>query len=135
MLEKIVSISGKPGLFKVLSQGKNMLVVESIIDKKRMPAYASEKVVSLGDISMFTDSGDKPLSEILEAMKIKENCLVAGIDVKADAESLRNYFGEIVPDFDRQRVYPTDIKKLILWYNMLIENGLTDFLPEKTEEK
>ena len=100
-----------------------------------MPAYASDKVVSLGDISMFTESGDKPLSEILEAMKIKENGLVASIDVKADTESLRNYFGEIVPDFDRQRVYPTDIKKLILWYNMLIENGLTDFLPEKTEEK
>jgi hypothetical protein len=134
MLEKIVSISGKPGLFKVLSQGKNMLVVESVVDKKRMPAYSSDKVVSLGDISMFTDSGDKPLSEILEAMKVKENGAVASIDVKADAEKLREYFGEIVPDFDRQRVYPTDIKKLIQWYNLLIENGLTDFLPEEKED-
>lgn len=134
MLEKIVSISGKPGLYKVLSQGKNMLVVESIVDKKRMPAYSSDKVVSLGDISMFTDSGDKPLSEILEAMKVKENSAVASIDVKADTDKLRDYFGEIVPDFDRQRVYPTDIKKLIQWYNLLIENGLTDFLPEETEE-
>jgi len=134
MLEKIVSISGKPGLYKVLSQGKNMLVVESVVDKKRLPAYSSDKVVSLGDISMFTDSGDKPLSEILEAMKVKENGAVASIDVKADTEKLRDYFGEIVPDFDRQRVYPTDIKKLIQWYNLLIENGLTDFLPEVTEE-
>lgn len=134
MLEKIVSISGKPGLYKVLSQGKNMLVVESVVDKKRMPAYSSDKVVSLGDISMFTDSGDKPLSEILEAMKVKENGAVASIDVKADAEKLREYFGEIVPDFDRQRVYPTDIKKLIQWYNLLIENGLTDFLPEEKED-
>ena len=134
MLEKIVSISGKPGLFKVLSQGKNMLVVESVVDKKRMPAYSSDKVVSLGDISMFTDSGDKPLSEILEAMKVKENGAVASIDVKADAEKLREYFGEIVPDFDRQRVYPTDVKKLIQWYNLLIENGLTDFLPEEKED-
>ncbi len=134
MLEKIVSISGKPGLYKVLSQGKNMLVVESVVDKKRMPSYSSDKVVSLGDISMFTDSGDKPLSEILEAMKIKENGAVASIDVKADSDKLRDYFGEIVPDFDRQRVYPTDIKKLIQWYNLLIENGLTDFLPEKAEE-
>lgn len=134
MLEKIVSISGKPGLYKVLSQGKNMLVVESIVDKKRMPAYSSDKVVSLGDISMFTESGDKPLSEILEAMKVKENSAVASIDVKADTDKLRDYFGEIVPDFDRQRVYPTDIKKLIQWYNLLIENGLTDFLPAETEE-
>lgn len=134
MLEKIVSISGKPGLYKVLSQGKNMLVVESVVDKKRMPAYSSDKVVSLGDISMFTDSGDKPLSEILEAMKVKENGAVASIDVKADAEKLREYFGEIVPDFDRQRVYPTDVKKLIQWYNLLIENGLTDFLPEEKED-
>jgi hypothetical protein len=128
MLKKIVSISGKQGLYNVISQGKNMLIVESLTDKKRIPAYSSDKVVSLGDVSMFTDNGDKPLSEILEAIKVKENGAVSSISSKADAESLRAYFAEIVPDFDRERVYPTDIKKLIQWYNLLIETGNTDFL-------
>lgn len=127
MLKKIVSISGKPGLYKVISQGKNMLIVESLVDKKRMPAHSTDKVVSLADVSMFTDNGDKPLAEILDALKTKENGAIASIDAKADAQSLRKYFGEIVPDFDRDRVYPTDIKKLIQWYNLLIETENTEF--------
>lgn len=130
MLKKIVSISGKPGLYKVLSQAKNMLIVESISDKKRMPAHAADKVVSLGDISMYTQTDDKPLSEILEAMKELEKATVASIDPKSDAESLRSYFARLVPDFDRERVYPTDIKKLIQWYNLLISSGYTDFTEE-----
>lgn len=130
MLKKIVSISGKPGLYKVLSQAKNMLIVESISDKKRMPAHAADKVVSLGDISMYTQTDDKPLSEILEAMKELEKASVASIDPKSDAESLRAYFARLVPDFDRERVYPTDIKKLIQWYNLLISSGYTDFTEE-----
>jgi len=133
MLKKIVSISGKPGLYKVISQGKNMLIVESLSDKKRLPAHSTDKVVSLGDVSMFTESGDKPLSEILESMKTKENGGMASIDSKADAQSLRTYFTDIVPDFDRDRVYPTDIKKLIQWYNLLIETENTDFLTKEEE--
>lgn len=134
MLKKIVSISGKPGLYKVISQGKNMLIVESLVDKKRMPAHSKDKVVSLADVSMFTDNGDKPLSEILESLKTKENGAIASIDAKADAQSLRTYFGEIVPDFDRDRVYPTDIKKLIQWYNLLIETENTDFASKEETE-
>lgn len=134
MLKKIVSISGKPGLYKVISQGKNMLIVESLVDKKRMPAHSSDKVVSLADVSMFTDNGDKPLSEILESLKTKENGAIASIDAKADAQSLRTFFGEIVPDFDRDRVYPTDIKKLIQWYNLLIETENTDFSSKEETE-
>lgn len=134
MLKKIVSISGKPGLYKVISQGKNMLIVESLVDKKRMPAHSKDKVVSLADVSMFTDNGDKPLSEILESLKTKENGAIASIDAKADAQSLRTYFGEIVPDFDRDRVYPTDIKKLIQWYNLLIETENTDFSSKEETE-
>lgn len=134
MLKKIVSISGKPGLYKVISQGKNMLIVESLVDKKRMPAHSKDKVVSLADVSMFTDNGDKPLSEILDSLKIKENGAIASIDAKADAQSLRTYFGEIVPDFDRDRVYPTDIKKLIQWYNLLIETENTDFSSKEETE-
>lgn len=134
MLKKIVSISGKPGLYKVISQGKNMLIVESLVDKKRMPAHSKDKVVSLADVSMFTENGDKPLSEILESLKTKENGAIASIDAKADAQSLRTYFGEIVPDFDRDRVYPTDIKKLIQWYNLLIETENTDFASKEETE-
>ena len=133
MLKKIVSISGKPGLYKVISQGKKMLIIESLADNKRLPAYSSDKVVALGDVSMFTDNGDKPLSEILESMKTKENGALASINSKADAQSLRAYFAEIVPDFDRERVYPTDIKKLIQWYNLLVETGNTDFLLKEDE--
>jgi len=134
MLKKIVSISGKTGLFQVISHGKNMLIVESLADKKRMPAYTSEKVVSLGDVSMFTVAEDKPLAEILEAMKAKENGVASSVDPKSDAETLRTYFAEIVPDFDRERVYPTDIKKLIQWYNLLITAGYTDFSVEEVPE-
>ncbi len=131
MLKKIVSISGKPGLFRVISHGKNMLIVESLSDKKRMPAYTSDKVVSLGDVSMFTQGEDKPLADILAVMKTKENGAQASVDTKADVETLRAYFAEIVPDFDRDRVYPTDIKKLIQWYNLLISTGNDDFSVEE----
>jgi hypothetical protein len=127
MLKTIVAISGKPGLYKVISQGKNMLIVESLTDQKRIPAHSSDKVVSLGDISMFTEGEDKPLGEILEAMKAKENGAKASVDPRLGNDVLRSYFAEIVPDFDRDRVYPTDIKKLIIWYNLLVETGNTDF--------
>jgi len=135
MLKAIVSISGKPGLYKVLSQAKNMLIVESLIDGKRMPAHSADKVVSLNDVSMFTQGEDKPLREILEALKVKENGAKASIDPKATADALREFFASIVPDFDRDRVYPTDIKKLIQWYNILVESGMTDFSIQKEEKK
>ena len=135
MLKKIVAISGKPGLYKVLSQGKNILIVENLSDGKRMPAHSTDKVVALNDVSMFTKGEDKPLREILEALKAKENGAKASIDPKSDAESLRKFFEEIVPDFDRERLYPTDIKKLIQWYNILVETGQTDFsVKEEAEE-
>jgi len=135
MLKKIVAISGKPGLYKVISQGKNMLIVESLSDGKRMPAHSTDKVVALNDVSMFTEGDDKPLREILEALKTKENGAKASVDPKSDANTLRNFFAEIVPDFDRERVYPTDIKKLIQWYNILVETGNSDFsVKEEVEE-
>lgn len=111
-----------------------MLIVESLTDKKRLPAHASEKVVALGDIAMFTQGEDKPLAEILEAMKQQENGAQASIDPKADAETLRAYFAGLVPDFDRDRVYPTDIKKLIQWYNTLMACGITDFSTKEADE-
>lgn len=138
MLKTILSISGKPGLYKLVSQGKNMLIVESIIDKKRVPAYGSEKIISLGDISMYTDTDDVPLREVLLAMKQKENGATVAMDLKkASRNELFAYLEEVLPAFDRDRVYPSDVKKLIAWYNILVENGMTDFEevePEATEE-
>ena len=112
MLKTILSISGKPGLYKLISQGKNMLIVESIsADKKRFPAYGNEKIISLADIAMYTG--------------------VASIDPKkATPEQLREYLGEVLPNFDRERVYVADIKKLISWYNILVSNGITEFKSE-----
>ncbi len=127
MLKTILSISGKPGLYKLISQGRNMLIVESLTDKKRFPAYGNEKIISLGDIAMYTDTDDVPLKDVLLAMKKKENGAAVVMDLKkATADDLRAYLGEVLPTFDRDRVYVTDIKKLISWYNLLVACRMTD---------
>ena len=137
MLKTILSISGKPGLYKLISQGKNMLIVESITpDKKRMPAYGNEKITSLADIAMYTNDSEVPLKDVLTSLKKKENGAVASIDPKkATVDELRAYFTEILPDYDRDRVYPTDIKKLISWYNILVSNNITDFVDVEVEKE
>lgn len=131
MLKRILSIAGRPGLFKLVNQGKNMLIVESLTTGKRTPAYAHDKVVSLGDISIYTNEGDVPLSEVFETIKEKNNG--QPVDVKAigsDAD-IRNYFAEILPEFDNERVYTNDIKKVFAWYNQLIASGVTEFKDEE----
>ena len=136
MLKTILSISGKPGLFKLISQAKNMLIVESLQTGKRQPAYAHEKIISLGDIAIFTDEEDVPLSEVLNAIKEKENGAKVTLDIKkADNETLRAYLAEVLPNFDRERVYPTDIKTLISWYNLLVETGNTAATDDSVNEK
>lgn len=115
-----------------------MLIVESLADKKRCPAYGNEKIISLGDISMYTDAEDVPLQEVLASMKQKENGALVALNLKkASADELRAYLGEVLPAFDRDRVHPSDIKKLISWYNLLVKSGLTDFekAPEGEEEE
>lgn len=136
MLKTILAISGKPGLYKLISQAKNMLIVESVSpDKKRMPIYASDKVISLGDIAMYTDDDEVPLANVLEAVKQKENGAVAALDYKkASAEELHAFMAEVLPEYDRDRVHTSDIKKLILWYNLLIANGETEFVEPAAEE-
>ena len=134
MLKEILAISGRPGLYRLIKYGKNVIIVENITDKKRSTAYSRDKVISLGDISMYTDSGDKPLGEILEVIKTKYDAKPIDIANYKDPETLQAFFKEIVPNFDVDRVYSTDIKKLINWYNFLINSGMTDFLP-KEEEK
>ena len=134
MLKEILAISGRPGLYRLVKYGKNVIIVENITDKKRSTAYSRDKVISLGDISMYTESGDKPLGEILEVIKTKYDAKPIDIANYKEADALQAFFKEIVPDFDVDRVYNTDIKKLINWYNLLINSGMTDFLP-KEEEK
>jgi hypothetical protein len=135
MLKKILSVSGKPGLFKLISQGKNMMIIESLVDKKRCPALAHDRVVSLGDISIYTETEEMPLSSVFANIKEKEAGNKAAIDPKADGNALRAYFGEVVPDFDKERVHTSDIKKIITWYNLLVENELTEFSEPATEEE
>lgn len=136
MLKTILAISGKPGLYKLISQAKNMLIVESVSpDKKRMPIYASDKVISLGDIAMYTNDDEVPLGNVLEALKQKENGAVTALDYKkASAEELHAFMAEVLPEYDRDRVHTSDIKKLIQWYNLLIANGETEFVESAAEE-
>lgn len=137
MLRNILAISGRPGLFKLIGQGKNQLIVEELVGGKRMPAYARDKVSSLGDISIYTLDGDTPLAEVLEKVRIKENN--AQVDIKAlnTNDALRAYFKEVLPDFDVDRVHPSDIRKLLSWYNLLLNSGFTTFVEaeEESEEK
>lgn len=135
MLKEILSLTGKPGLFKLVSQGKNMLIVESLIDGKRIPAYTRDKVVSLGDIAMFTETEEVALANVLESVKTKENGAVCSIDPKSDNDKLRAYMSEILPNYDRDRVYPSDIRKLINWYNILINANITEFISEEKQDE
>jgi hypothetical protein len=129
MLQTILAISGKPGLYKLISRGKMNLIVESIdAAKKRMPAFATDRVTSLADIAMFTDADDIPLKDVLTSLKNKENGQICSIDPKkSTSNDLRQFFSEILPNYDHDRVHDSDIKKLISWYNILIQNGISDF--------
>ena len=122
MLRTILAISGKPGLYRLVSRGKMNLIVESLdANKRRMPAFAADRITSLGDIAMYTDAEDIPLGEVLESLKNKEEGKPSSLDVKkANSKELRDYFAEVLPSFDRDRVHDSDIKKLISWYNILI---------------
>ena len=137
MLKKILSVSGKPGLYKLVSQGKSMLIVEALTDGRRLPVYAREKIISLGDIAIYTDGDEVPLYEVLNCVKAKEEGkAVSSIDAaRATPDELRAYMAEVLPNFDRDRVYPTDIKRLLSWYNLLISAGITDFDPQESAEE
>lgn len=135
MKDTIIAISGKPGLYKLISRGNNNLIVETVdATRRRMPVFASDRVTSLRDTAMYTDSEDKPLLEILDIMCKKEKGKETAINYKkATGKELREYFAEILPDFDRDRVHDSDIKKLLQWYNILVKNGITDFLDEEEQ--
>lgn len=132
MKDVILSISGKPGLYKLVSRGNRNLIVEALdAQHRRMPAFGTDRITSLNDVAMYTDGDDEPLTKILAAMGKKEENKKASINAKkASSKELREYFATILPNFDRDRVHDGDIKKLISWYNILIENNITDFEAE-----
>lgn len=131
MLRRILAIAGRPGLFRLVNQGKNMLIVEDLTSGKRMPAYARDRVSSLGDISIYTFDGDKPLGEVFELVKEKNGG--EAVDIKAIGD-IREYFATVLPNFDTERVYTADIKKLLQWYNLLIAAGITEFVEAEQPE-
>ena len=133
-LSKILSISGKSGLFKVVSQSKNAVIVESLVDKKRFPAFGHERMSSLEEISIFTTGDDRPLKEVMKAFFDKLEGKPAPDPKSADKDLVKT-FGEIVPDYDTDRVYVSDIRKIFAWYNLLLSNDLLDFTEETSEEK
>lgn len=133
MLKEILSISGKPGLYKLISQGKNMFITESLIDQKRIPVYAKDKAVSLGDIAIYTEDEEVPLIDIFRTIQEKANGEKLDLSQTTQPDQLRNYFAEILPEFDRERVYPSDIKKIMNWYNLLINAGITEFAAKEEE--
>jgi len=132
MQQTILAIAGRPGLYKLVSRGKNNLIVEALdATHRRQPAFATDRITSLADIAMFTDSEDVPLMDVLESLKALEEGKKSALNLKkATGDELREYFAKVLPDFDRDRVHNSDIKKLIQWYNILIENGISDFKEE-----
>ena len=128
-METILSIAGKPGLYKLVSRGKMNLIVEALDEThKRIPAFATDRVTSLGDIAMYTDAEDIPLWEVLENVSKKEFGKQSSLDYKkCSSKELRDYFAEVLPSFDQDRVHDSDIKKLLQWYNILVKNNITNF--------
>lgn len=138
-LQEIISITGRPGLFKVVAQGKNNVIVESIVDKKRFPAYASDRISTLGDISIYTTEEDVKLTDVLASFhdEYKGNECPSH---KEDLSVLEGLLEKILPTYDKERVYKSDLRKIFQWYNILIKAGITikeveEKPEEKTEEK
>ncbi|MBO6125670.1 MAG: DUF5606 domain-containing protein [Bacteroidaceae bacterium] len=129
MLETVLAISGKPGLYKLVSRGNNSLIVETLdAQKKRMPIFGADKVISLADIAMYTDEEEVPLRRVFKNILEKEGGKKTSLDYKkASKDELAAFMAEALPNYDRDRVYPADMKKLAQWYNILVENGVTDF--------
>ena len=132
--ETVLTISGKPGLYRLLSHGRNMFIVECVdATKKRVPVYNSDQVVMLDDIAIYTDTEEIPLRNVFAKIYEKENGVLP-FDLKLSTpEEMVEYFEGIIPDYDRERVYLTHIKKMFSWYNILVANGVVDFVAEEQE--
>lgn len=131
-METILSIAGKPGLYRLISRGNRNLIVESLDDtKRRMPVFATDRVTSLADIAMYTQGDDVPLWKVLKGVADKEGNKMASINFrKTSSKELREYFAQVLPDYDEERVHDSDIRKLLQWYDILIGCGISDFEKE-----
>lgn len=134
MFERILTISGKPGLYRLVSSGRNMFIVESVdAAKKRMPVHSTSQVVMLDDIAIYTDTEEVPLRNVFAKIYEKENGVLPFDAKTMTPEELVEYFESVMPDYDRERVYLTHIKKMYAWYNILVANGVVDFVSEEEE--
>lgn len=130
-LKEILSVSGRAGLFKVIAQAKNGAIVESLIDKKRFPVFTTDKISTLADISVFCENEDMPLKDVLK--KLLEHAQSQPIEgVAEDATALKAYFEAFLPEYDKERVYVSDMKKIINWFNLLLKNDILNFEVEET---
>jgi len=130
MLKGILSISGQPGLFKMVTEAKNSIIVESLLTGKRIPAYSTSKISALADISVFTETGEVQLNELFKLIRESGKA----IDPKASSNELKAFFGEILPEYDQNRVYVSDMKKIFQWYQLLTDlNLLTEVEETKPE--
>jgi hypothetical protein len=134
MLKGILSVSGQSGLFKLVAESKNNIIVESLETLKRMPVHSTSKVSALEDIAIYTENGDVPLKDVFKAISEKENGGPA-ISPKSRDNELKAYFEKVVPEYDKDRVYISDIKKVFLWYNALQQKDLLDFSETEDENK
>ena len=133
-LSKILAISGKRGLFKMLTQTKNGLVVESLLDGKKLTAFSHERISTLEEISIYTDDEDMPLKDVLKAIFEKQEGKAA-LSHKSGNEELKAFFEKAVPNYDKENVYVSDIKKVVNWYNLLVEKEMLNFDEDESEKK
>ncbi|MCI5979874.1 MAG: DUF5606 domain-containing protein [Sodaliphilus pleomorphus] len=134
MLKEVLCISGKPGLYKLISYGKNLVIVESLVDHKRQPAHSRDKIISLGDVAIYTTGDDVPLSNVFQSILEKYDGKAIDSANYKTAEALDEFFKGVLPNYDVDRVYKTDIKKVINWYNILVNAGYTTFKDEEKKE-
>jgi len=136
MLNKILAIAGKPGLYKFVSKGNKMIIIETIDNyKKRMPAHSTDRIVALSDVSIYTDDDKEiPLSKVFENIKSIYNSKPVELHhKKATQEEIEDFFIKVLPNYDKDRVHSADMRKVLLWYNILINNGLDDFSTSENE--
>ena len=133
-LDKILSISGKPGLYKLLTQTRSGFVGESLLDGKRLSVGIRNNVSVLSEIAIYTLEEEIPLREVFQKIKEKEKGAKTSVSHKDDKLKLEEYFFEVLPNYDEDRVYPSDIKKIVQWYNILVDNGVTNFSESDDED-
>lgn len=135
MLKDILSISGHAGLYKLVAQSSRSIIVESLETKQRIPVYFTSKVSALEDIAIYTEDEELPLSQVFEKIYKMENKGETSVSAKSSNEDIKDYFGDILPNYDKERVYVSDMKKVLTWYNILLKQNVLKFEEEKKEVK